>query len=267
MGWFRQRVSAWSCDLKNVNRNNHNITKNNLHILPPWCSSSLRQRQAWLMRGRRKIGQQNSNNHIKQTAAIFSPKLRSLSLSPAVLACQEGKTKTISPASLTFLGAGVEAAGGTDGKISKHVLLMRRCSEWSHGHSSAWVATPSGEPTIAAGRTLQCLRLELTLEAKRGNKAVETQRRCAAVCVFLLQPAVHVVHLTSISVTRCAPSEDKHTHAMQCCSGAWRTGYTLNATYKKKEYTVYIYICHNQLLCLSLLPYSTSLPFSTIDCI
>lgn len=70
------------------------------------------------MREKRDVGQQNSNNLIKQTAAIFSPELRSLSLSPAVLACQEGKTNTISQASLTFLCDGVEAAGGTDRKIS-----------------------------------------------------------------------------------------------------------------------------------------------------
>lgn len=81
------------------------------------------------MREKRDFGQQNSNNLMKQTAAIFSPKLRRLSWSPAVLACQEGKTNIISPASLTFLCEGVEAAGGTDRKISQHVLLMRRRSE------------------------------------------------------------------------------------------------------------------------------------------
>lgn len=48
-----------------------NKTKNSLHILAH--GSSLRQHQAWLMREKRDIGQQNSNNLIKQTAAIFSP--------------------------------------------------------------------------------------------------------------------------------------------------------------------------------------------------
>ena len=97
----------------------------------------------------------------------FPPELRSLSLSPAGLACQEGETKSISPASLTFLCAGVEAAGGTDRKISKHMCCWR-----GRAQSEASVTAvreerpPSGEPAITAGCALRHVRLELTLEGK-----------------------------------------------------------------------------------------------------
>lgn len=183
--------------------------------MPPRCrSSTLRQRQAWLMGGRKTIGQQNSNNHMKQTAAMFSPKLRSLSLSPAVLACQEGKTKSISPASLTFLCAGVGAAGGTDRKISKHT-----CCWWGHARGEAAATAvrerepPSGEPAIAAGLTLRHLRLELTLERKRAS---ETQRRCAAVCVLVAPGRTSRTSDFPISDQVCAWR--RYTHTPTCKS-------------------------------------------------
>lgn len=112
----------------------------------PWCcSSTLRQRQVGLIG--KNTGQQNSNNHIKQKAAIFSLKLCCLSLSVAVLACQEGKTKSIFS---SILDLSLCRSGGCRWDRQEdqqtQVLLARRCSEWSHGHSSVQVETHSSEP-------------------------------------------------------------------------------------------------------------------------
>lgn len=139
---------------------------------------------------------------------MFSPELRSLSLSPAGLACREGETKSISPASLTFLCAGVEAAGGTDKKISKHTCCWR-----GHAQSEASVTAvreerpPSREPAITAGCTLRRLRLELTLE---GKWASETQTACSCVCSCCNLLYILYIWLL-LSVTRCVPLDDTHT--------------------------------------------------------
>lgn len=88
-----------------------------------------------------------------------------------------------------------------------HVLLARTCSEWSLGHSSAWGETPQ-----------QRARHHSRLHIKTPPPGVDFGRKMSIgdadsvqLCVFLLQPAVHLVHLTLLSVTRCVPLDDTHT--------------------------------------------------------
>lgn len=66
------------------------------------------------------------------------------SLNPAVLACQEGKTK-ISSLWPSFEQDWRLQVGQTG--RSTHVLLTRRRSEWSRSRSSVWVAAPIQHPS------------------------------------------------------------------------------------------------------------------------
>lgn len=136
------------------------------------------------MRERRHVGERNSNNHknMKNKQLPYFPQSSLVCLWVRLCShVRRAKQWSILQHPWPFFFAGVEPAVGTYRKFSKHVLLMRRCSEWSHGSQQCVSSNPQRRAAIPAGRTLRCLRLELTLD---GERALETQMQCAAVCVL-----------------------------------------------------------------------------------